>query len=203
VQLYLHHTIHGPDHPIQISNRIRKLLGGTKENQFFKMNTAEPGSLLERGLILKSTKELAPPLYKTYDTNKERMKDLLQVYRKLVSDMYKRLHSNDNNEELKEPTWIEISKDMQTLHGLMAISTSISNYLLRRNAQKAKENSLPKTIITAETLSPSTTNKQPSVITIAEMKTMITEVQKEPTTPKLVRARIGPSLPQLVRTQSG
>ena len=35
------------------------------------------------------------------------------------------------------------------------------------------------------------------------MKTMITEAQKEPTTPKLVRARRGRSSPQLVRTQSG
>jgi len=52
------------------------------------MNTAEPGSLLEKGLILKSIKELAPPLSKTYDTNEERMKDLLQVFTKLVSDMY-------------------------------------------------------------------------------------------------------------------
>jgi len=93
---------------------------------------------------------------------------------------------------------------MQTLHGLIAINTSISNFLLRKNAMKAKENSLPKTIITAETLSLSpTTNRQPSVITIAQMKTMITEAQKEPTTPKLVRARIGRSSPQLVRTESG
>jgi len=56
--LCLHHTVHGLDHPVPISHRIRKLLGGTKENQLFKINTAEPGSLLERGLILKSIKEL-------------------------------------------------------------------------------------------------------------------------------------------------
>jgi hypothetical protein len=73
---------------------------------------------------------------------------------------------------------------------------------------KARENSLPKTIITAETLTPSTSiNKQPSVITVAQMKTMLTDAQKAPTTPQLVtvRARIGGYAPtaQLVRTESG
>jgi len=60
--------------------------------------------------------------------------------------------------------------------------------------QKAKENSLPKTIITASQniVTVTTQTRQPSVITIAEMKTMITEAQKEPTTPKLVRTQSGP-----------
>jgi hypothetical protein len=172
------------------------------------MNTTESGSLLERGLILKSIKDLAPPLYKVYDTDKERMKDLLQVYTQLVSKLHERLQSNNNSEEVKDPTWIEISKDMQTLHGLMAINTSIGNFILKKNAMKARENSLPKTIITAETLTPSTSiTKQPSVITVAQMKTMLTDAQKAPTTPQLVtvRARIGGHEPtaQLVRTESG
>ncbi len=160
------------------------------------------------GKCLKSIKDLAPPLYKVYDTDKERMKDLLQVYTQLVSKLHERLQSNINSEEVKDPTWIEISKDMQTLHGLMAINTSIGNFILKKNAMKARENSLPKTIITAETLTPSTSiTKQPSVITVAQMKTMLTDAQKAPTTPQLVtvRARIGGYEPtaQLVRTESG
>jgi hypothetical protein len=136
------------------------------------------------------------------------MKDLLQVYTQLVSKLHERLQSNINSEEVKDPTWIEISKDMQTLHGLMAINTSIGNFILKKNAMKARENSLPKTIITAETLTPSTSiTKQPSVITVAQMKTMLTDAQKAPTTPQLVtvRARIGGYEPtaQLVRTESG
>jgi len=125
-----------------------------------------------------------------------------------VSKLHERLQSNNNSEEVKDPTWIEISKDMQTLHGLMAINTSIGNFILKKNAMKARENSLPKTIITAETLTPSTSiTKQPSVITVAQMKTMLTDAQKAPTTPQLVgvRARIGGYAPtaQLVRTESG
>jgi len=58
--------------------------------------------------------------------------------------------------------------------------------------QKSKDNSLPKSIITAKSVLPQLTNKQPSVITIAQMKTMITEAQKEPTTSQLVRTESGP-----------
>ncbi len=55
-----------------------------------------------------------------------------------MSKWHERLQStNNNSEEVKDPTWIEISKDMQTLHGLMAINTSIGNFILKKNAMKA------------------------------------------------------------------
>jgi hypothetical protein len=172
------------------------------------MNTTEPGNWLERGLILTPIEKLVPPLDKKYDNDEEKVKDLLQVYTQIVSTWHERLQSTNNSEEVKDPTWIEISKDMQTLHGLMAINTSIGNFILKKNAMKARENSLPKTIITAETLTPSTSiARQPSVITVAQMKTMLTDAQKAPTTPQLltVRARSGGHEPtaQLVRTESG
>jgi hypothetical protein len=131
------------------------------------------------------------------------MKNLLQAYKHHVSELYHRLLSN-NTEELKEPTWSEISKDMQTLHGLLALNTSITNFTLRRNMQKAKETSLPSSIITITPVSPQpSTSKQPSVTTIAQMKMMIFAAQKELNIPKLVRTESGPLQEALTPIQGG
>ena len=157
------------------------------------MNTTEPGSLLERGLILKSIAELAPPVYNwAYPSSKEKMKDMLKVYTAHIAEMYNRQQAKCN-EEYKDPTWIEISKDTQILHALLAINTAIGNYVLRNNMQKAKGDQLPKSIITITTLTPQpSANKQPSTITIAPTQT---ETQKT--------GGITPSSPKLVRTESG
>ena len=168
------------------------------------MNATEPGSLLERGLILKSIAELAPPVYNwAYPSSTEKMKDMLKVYTAHIAEMYNRQQAKCN-EEYKDPTWIEISQDSQILHALLAMNTAMGNYVLKSNMQKVKEDQLPKSIITITTLTPQpSTNKQPSTITIAPMQT---DTQKTPTTPTRIRVRIGrtpPSSPKLVRTESG
>ena len=165
------------------------------------MNTSQKGSLLQGGLIFKPIRELAPPLYnQTYTSSEERRKETLEAHAKLVTDMYKRLQPCING-EYRDPTWIELSKDTQTLHALMAINTNLASYVLNRNMQKAKDSTLPKSVITI--MASSSPQRQPSTITIAPMQT---DTQKTPTTPTRIRVRIGrtpPSSPKLVRTESG
>ena len=157
------------------------------------MNTTEPGSLLERGLILKSIAELAPPVYNwAYPSSTEKMKDMLKVYTAHIAEMYNRQQAKCN-EEYKDPTWIEISKDTQILHALLAINTAMGNYVLRNNMQKVKGDQLPKSIITITTLTPQpSANKQPSTITIAPMQTDTQKTPTPPSSPKLVRTESGP-----------
>ena len=165
------------------------------------MNTSQKGSLLQGGLIFKPIRELAPPLYnQTYTSSEERRKETLEAHAKLVTDMYKRLQPCVNG-EYRDPTWVELSKDAQTLHALMAVNTNLASYVLNKNVQKAKDSTLPKSVITIT--ASSSPQRQPSTITIAPMQT---EAQKSPTTPTRIRVRIGrtpPSSPKLVRTESG
>ena len=149
------------------------------------MNTSQKGSLLQGGLIFKTIRELAPPLYnQTYTSSEERRKETLEAHAKLVTDMYKRLQPCING-EYRDPTWVELSKDMQTLHALMAVNTNLANYVLNKNMQKAKDSTLSTSIITITASSP---QRQPSTITIAPMQT---DTQKSPTTPTRIRVRIG------------
>ena len=164
------------------------------------MNTSQKGSLLQGGLIFKPIRELAPPLYNlTYTSSEQKRKETLEAHAKLVTDMNNRLQPCING-EYRDPTWIELSKDTQTLHALMAVNTNLANYVLNKNMQKAKDSILSTSIITTTASSP---QRQPSTITIAPMQT---ETQKTPTTPTIIRGRIGgitPSSPKLVRTESG
>ena len=165
------------------------------------MNTSQQGSLLQGGLIFKPIRELAPPLYNlSYTSSGQKRKETLEAHAKLVTDMYKRLQPCVNG-EYKDPTWVELSRDAQTLHALMAVNTNLASYVLNKNVQKAKDSTLPQSVITI--MASSSPQRQPSTITIAPMQT---DTQKTPTTPTRIRVRIGrtpPSSPKLVRTESG
>ena len=154
------------------------------------MNTSQKGSLLQGGLIFKPIRELAPPLYnQTYTSSEERRKETLEAHAKLVTDMYKRLQPCVNG-EYKDPTWVELSKDAQTLHALMAVNTNLASYVLNKNVQKAKDSTLPQAIIT--TMTSSSPQRQPSTITIAPMQTDTQKTPTPPSSPKLVRTESGP-----------
>jgi hypothetical protein len=50
------------------------------------MNTSKQGSFLQRGLILKPIRELAPPLYnQSYTSSEERRKETLEAQAKFCN----------------------------------------------------------------------------------------------------------------------